>query len=122
MRAFASRATRLTFAAALGAATAILTGCVVAPAGPVYADPYGQPVPATVYAPMAPPAPYIEMQPALPFPGAIWISGYWNWSGQRHVWVPGRYERPRPGYHWQPHRWDRSPRGGWDLRVGGWVR
>ena len=91
--------------------------------GTVYSDPYGYPsTPATVYAPMAPPAPYYEVQPALPYPGAIWINGYWNWSGNRHHWVPGRYERPRPGYRWQPHRWDRSPRGGWYLQGGGWVR
>ena len=76
----------------------------------------------TVYAPVAPPAPYYEVQPPLPYPGAIWIGGYWNWSGHRHVWVPGRYERPRPGYHYAPHRWSRSPRGGWYLQGGGWIR
>ena len=89
---------RLTLAAGALAAAAALAGCVVAPVpGTVYSDPYGYPsTPATVYAPMAPPAPYYEVQPALPYPGAIWINGYWNWSGNRHHWVPGRYERPRP--------------------------
>ncbi|MBK8666120.1 MAG: YXWGXW repeat-containing protein [Burkholderiales bacterium] len=102
---------------------ALLTGCVVAPVpGAVYNDPYGYPTQTTVYAPVAPPTPYYEVQPALPYPGAIWISGYWNWSGNRHQWVPGRYERPRHGYRWQPHRWDRSPRGGWQLQGGGWMR
>ena len=115
---------RLTLAAGALAAAAALAGCVVAPVpGTVYSDPYGYPsTPATVYAPMAPPAPYYAVQPVLPYPGAIWINGYWNWSGNRHHWVPGRYERPRPGYRWQPHRWDRSPRGGWYLQGGGWVR
>ena len=115
---------RLTLAAGALAAAAALAGCVVAPVpGTVYSDPYGYPsTPATVYTPMAPPAPYYEVQPALPYPGAIWINGYWNWSGNRHHWVPGRYERPRPGYRWQPHRWDRSPRGGWYLQGGGWLR
>ena len=106
-------------AGALGAI--LLTGCVVAPA-PMVSDPYGYPATTGVYAPMAPPAPYYEVQPALPYPGAIWINGYWNWTSNRHHWVPGRYERPRPGYRWQPHRWDRSPRGGWYLQGGGWVR
>lgn len=105
-------------------AAAALAGCVVAPVpGAVYSDPYGQPVQTAVYAPVAPPAPYYEVQPAVPYPGAVWISGYWGgYSGGRHHWVPGRYERARPGYRWQPHRWDRGPRGGWQLQGGGWVR
>lgn len=114
------RPARLALVAALLAATT-LTACVVAPA-PVVSDPYGYPVGGTAYAPVAPPAPYYEVQPALPYPGAIWINGYWNWSGNRHHWVPGRYERPRPGYRWHPHRWERAPRGGWYLQGGGWVR
>ena len=113
--------------AALGAAALLalgLAGCVVAPphyAGPVVAEPAVYPA-QPVYAPMAPPAVYAEAPPPLPYPGAIWISGYWNWYGGRHVWVPGRYERPRPGYTWHPHRWEPGPRGGWELRGGGWVR
>ena len=75
-----------------------------------------------VYAPVAPPAPYVEVQPAVPYPGAVWINGYWNWSGNRHTWVPGRYDRPRPGWRWQPRRWERAPRGGWHSQGGGWVR
>ena len=58
----------------------------------------------------------------MPFIGAIWIGGYWNWSGGRHVWTPGHYERPHPGYRWAPHRWEPGPRGGWYLRGGGWIR
>lgn len=112
---------RLAAAAALACAT--LAGCVVAPApGAVYNDPYGYPTQAAVYAPAAPPAPVYEVQPALPYPGAIWINGYWGYSGNRHQWVPGRYERPRPGYRYQPHRWQPVARGGWQLHGGGWVR
>jgi hypothetical protein len=108
--------------ALVACAAATLTACVVAPA-PMVADPYGyQGAPGAVYAPVAPPAPYYEVQPALPFAGAIWIGGFWNWAGGRHVWVPGHYERPRPGYRWSPQRWERSPRGGWNLQGGIWVR
>jgi hypothetical protein len=109
----------------LGAAALLSTGlsaCIVVPAGhargPVYETPYpaGQVV---VEAP--PPSPYQEVIPVLPFPGAVWIGGYWGWSGGRHHWVPGYYERPRAGYRYEPHRWE--PHGGrWHLRVGGWVR
>ncbi len=114
------RPTRLTFAAC-ALATLTLSACVVAPA-PIVSDPYGYPTGGAIYAPVAPPAPYYEVRPAVPYPGAIWISGYWNWSNNRHHWVPGRYERPRPGHRWHPHRWERAPRGGWYLQGGGWVR
>ena len=103
-------------------ACAALTGCVVAPTpGPVYGGPgpYGL---ENVYTPMAPPAPYAEVVPSVPFPGAVWIGGYWNWSSGRHLWVPGRYERARPGYHYEPHRWSPGRRGGWELHGGGWRR
>ena len=111
----------LKVAAVMLAAGAALTGCVVAPTpAPVYG---GAPYPDEgVYAPMAPPAPYTEVIPVMPFAGAVWVGGYWNWSRGRHVWVPGRYERPRAGYRYQPHRWSPGPRGGWELRGGGWRR
>jgi hypothetical protein len=118
MKTFHFPSARLILAAC---ASALLTACVVAPvpAG----GPYGYAVaPAGVYAPVAPPTPYYEVQPAIPYPGAVWVGGYWNWSGNRHVWQPGHYERPRPGYRWAPHHWERSQRGGWALQGGGWVR
>ncbi len=94
-------------------AGALATGCAVVPA----------PEPAvTVYAPIAPPPPRVEVVPALPYPGAVWIGGYWGWYGGRHVWVPGYYARPRPGYHWQPYRWAPYPRQGWGLYGGHWAR
>ena len=68
-----------------------------------------------------PPAPYAEVVPVMPYPGAVWINGYWGWSGGRHYWVPGYYERPRPGYRYEPHRWENQG-GRWHLRIGGWIR
>ena len=70
---------------------------------------------------VAPPAPYVEVVPLIPFPGAIWIGGYWGWNGGRHQWVPGRWDRPRVGYSWRPHAWLQIG-GQWRLRGGGWVR
>jgi WXXGXW repeat (2 copies) len=105
----------------------MLSACVVAPypARPVV---YAAPVSAEVEvgAPLAvvdmpPPAPYVEMVPVAPFPGAFWIGGYWGWNGGRHVWVPGRYEHPRPGYTWRAHAWVQQG-GHYHLRAGGWVR
>jgi hypothetical protein len=107
----------LTLAAAL--AVTVLTGCVVAPypavaTAPVDAGP-------VVTTPVAPPPPYVEVVPVMPFPGAIWIGGYWTWTGHAHSWIPGRWERPRPGYVWSPPRWEQ--RGGtWHQHPGYWHR
>jgi hypothetical protein len=70
----------------------------------------------------APPPPIEEIRPALPFPGAVWVPGYWHWSegAHRHVWVGGRWS-PRPaGYGWQEHRWERREDGRWAERPGHW--
>ena len=117
--------------------TALLSACVVAPypgGRVVYSQPvpaYGQPAPGysqpvpydsdEVVVDVAPPASYVEVVPAIPFAGAIWLGGYWGWSGGRHRWVPGRWDHPRPGYSWRPHAWDQQG-GRWHLHGGGWVR
>ncbi len=103
------------------AASLALSACVVVPAPRrvVYAAPvYGPPI-AVVDAP--PPAPYAEVVSAVPFDGAVWLGGYWGWSGGRHQWVGGHWERGRPGYGWRPHAWVRDG-GRWHLHEGGWIR
>jgi hypothetical protein len=95
-----------------------LSACVVAPYRQAAYDSDGGDV---VVTDLAPPAPHVEAVPVVPYPGAVWIGGYWSWSGRRHGWVPGRWERSRPGYAWTPHRWEH--RGGrWHLHAGGWSR
>ena len=111
---------RLRVAAVALLAPWVLAACVVAPAG-YYDDGYGSYGSTVAYADVPPPAPYYEVRPALPYVGAVWLSGYWGWGGGRHVWVPGRWDRGRPGYAWQPHQW--RPQGNrWALSGGGWVR
>ncbi len=89
-----------------------LTGCVVAPAAQPY---YGEPVM------VAPPPPRVEIVGVAPYPGYIWIGGYWGWQGGRHAWVPGRWEAPRHGHHYVPHQWE--PHGShWRERPGYWQR
>jgi len=69
---------------------------------------------------MAPPAPQVEYFGAPPVVGYVWISGYWNWVGGRHVWVSGRWAAPpRPGQRWVPHQWHRQG-DGWRLNHGHW--
>ncbi len=83
----------------LAVATAVLAGCVVAPAPRPY---YGEAVV------VAPPPPRVEVVGPPPVAGYLWIDGFWSWRGSRHEWVPGRWEAPRPGYYWAPHRWERD--------------
>ena len=111
------------------AASALLSACVVAPYPRRVV--YSQPVPApaygygydesTVVVDVAPPSPYVEVVPAIPYVGAIWIGGYWGWNGGRHNWVPGRWDRGRPGYNYRPHAWVNQG-GRWHLHGGGWAR
>lgn len=37
--------------------------------------------------------------------GYIWVPGYWNARGNRHVWHSGHWERSRPGYNYVQPNW-----------------
>src|SRR5712675_1704182 len=79
---------------------AALSGCIVAPAPGYYAD--------VAVTEVAPPAPQYEV-----------VGGAWFWEGGRHVWHPGRWEAPRPGYRWVPHTWRREG-DRWHMQAGRW--
>ncbi len=69
---------------------------------------------------VGPPRAIVETRGPAPGPGYVWIPGYHNWDGSRHVWVAGRWERPpRPGARWEAHRWVRR-NGGYVLMEGHW--
>jgi YXWGXW repeat-containing protein len=72
------------------------------------------------YIDLAPPAPRYEVVPA-PRAGMAWIPGYWDWRGNRHVWVRGHWQRERHGMHWHPNRWEQRD-GRWYLERGRWDR
>jgi hypothetical protein len=103
--------------------TLALTACVVSSYRPVRYHPAP-----TVYAPqdvvvdVAPPTPYEEVIPVAPYFGAVWVGGYWAWSGGRHVWTHGHYERNRPGFVYHRAGWDRDGYGHYHFRQGGWGR
>ena len=90
--------------AALIAAMALGTGCVVRAQGRVSA-----PV-AYVEVEEEPPPPRVVVMPAAR-PGFIWIEGRWSWNGGRYVWHDGYYERERVGSVWEQGRWERRGRG-----------
>jgi hypothetical protein len=82
---------------------------------------YAQQPPAIVRINVAPPASQAEVVPAAPSPNHVWISGWWNWDGQRHVWQGGHWELGRPGFTWTPAHWVAEPNGVWAFRAGQWV-
>jgi hypothetical protein len=97
----------------------ILMLAAAAPAcAPAY---YDEPVEGTIVVQSAPPPVQVETRPAPPYQGAIWVEGYWNWSGGQYVWVPGRWDRGRRGYVWVPHHYQRHGRG-WRYIPGHWRR
>lgn len=89
-----------------------LAGCVVA--GPGY---YGYQV-----APYGPPPPHHEVIGVAPYPGYIWIGGYWSWTDHDYYnWRPGHWQAPRPGYRWVPHHWEQHGQE-WRGMRGHWQR
>ena len=78
------------------------------------------PAAAEIYVNIAPPAPRYEVVPA-PRAGYVWVPGYWDWRGHRHVWTRGHWERERHGYYWHPNRWIERD-GHYVLEKGRWDR
>ncbi len=78
---------------ALAAAVALTaSACVVVPARGYYGGGY--------YAgavTIAPPAPQVEVYGAPPVAGYVWLGGYWNWVGGRHVLGGGPLGGAAPG-------------------------
>lgn len=92
-----------------------LAACVVGPPGFYGDDYYGTGIT------IAPPAPEVEYYGRAPYPGDIWIGGFWQWTGGGYEWRPGYWSAPRPGYRWVPHRWVREG-DRWRMEGGGWTR
>ena len=71
-----------------------------------------------VYVNAAPPAVRYERIPEERR-GYVWSPGYWDWRGNRHVWIKGSSVRARNGYEYQPHRWVERD-GRWNLEHSRW--
>jgi hypothetical protein len=99
---------------------------VAAPApvysAPVYSAPvYEPPAYGAVEVEQAPPPPRVEVQTPMPFAGAVWIPGTWEWNGRGYYWTAGTWSAPRPGFRWEAHHWVRHGRH-WAFRPGHWHR
>lgn len=68
----------------------------------------------------APPEPRSERIPPARR-GYVWAPGHWDWRGNRHVWVGGKWMRDRKGYVYNPPEW-RERDGRWEMRRSEWRR
>ena len=68
-----------------------------------------------------PPAPIAELQrPAAPSGRAVWVAGYWHWTGMQYAWIPGHWdENAPPGAAWAAPRYV-SADGAYYYEAGGW--
>jgi hypothetical protein len=96
----------ISIAAALGGA------CVVA-AGPM-------PI-AGIAVTGPPPAPMIEARPSPIRPRAVWVGGYWHWTGMQYTWIPGHWEAGPEGARWRAPRYLLRD-GVYYYEPGGWMR
>jgi hypothetical protein len=66
-----------------------------------------------------PPAPLTEDRPMAPRQGAVWVAGYWHWTGMQYAWIPGHWESGPPGATWSAPRYVSSD-GSYFYEAGGW--
>jgi len=79
-----------------------------------------EPKPSWVIVQTAPPSVRFEVRRPVPYAGAIWVSGYWWWSGASYVWISGHHVRPIRGYRFVAPRWVFS--GGYHYHIRGHYR
>jgi hypothetical protein len=102
------------FSTALAVALAIgLSSCVIE------ASVAATPNEVTVAGP--PPPPVQELPPPTPGPEAVWIAGYWHWTGMQYTWIPGHWENAPPGAVWRAPRYS-TREGNYFYEPGGWSR
>jgi hypothetical protein len=91
-------------------AAMLLSGCVVTATAPP---------PRGVLVNGPPPAPLREDPPTPPHAAAVFVTGYWHWTGMHYTWIPGHYETRRPGAVWAAPRYVQSE-GSYFYEPGGW--
>ncbi len=97
-----------------------LVGCTIEEYGTADARAYTEPTAVTVQAPPPQLKAAVEVRPPAPRPSAVWVAGYWSWSGATWVWMGGHWENPRPGYAWTAPVATAAPSGGVIYHPGYW--
>jgi len=65
---------------------------------------------AHVTSPVAPPPLLVESPGTPPGRDAVWIPGFWTWTGSRWAWALGNWSAPNQGRTWLEGTWKRSGR------------
>jgi hypothetical protein len=68
-----------------------------------------------------PPSPVDEAPSSRPAPQAIWVTGYWHWTGMQYTWIPGHWDTPPPGHRWRAPRYSLHD-GVYVYEPGGWSQ
>jgi hypothetical protein len=68
-----------------------------------------------------PPPLLVEVPRQPPSREAVWIPGFWAWTGTRHAWVSGGWSAPYPGHRWVEGYWKRDG-GRFNWVPGRWKR
>ncbi len=67
-----------------------------------------------------PPAPIAEAdRPVAPSAQAVWVAGYWHWTGVHYAWIPGHWEQAPPGSTWAGPQYVKRE-GSYFYEPGGW--
>lgn len=100
----------------------------------VVLPPSTTPQPTAAFAPAPAPAPstvVVQTVPATPVPpaetitaspgaGYVWVAGYYDWRGDKYVWVPGSWVlTPNSASVWVSGHWQTSA-GGYNWVPGHW--
>jgi hypothetical protein len=75
-----------------------------------------------VEVPYPPPAARPEKLPAQPHDEAVWLDGYWRWSGDEYRWAAGRWVTPPSGMGYAPASILRRRNGDLLYYQPGWRR
>ena len=78
------------------------------------------PPPRAVVVSGPPPAPVEEGRPQAPSANAVWVAGYWHWSGMQYTWIPGHWEDDRRGATWRAPHYSFHD-GSYFYEPGGWA-
>ena len=65
-----------------------------------------------------PPAIREEQPTTAPSQAAVWVSGYWHWTGASYTWIPGHWDAAPPGARWYAPRYVQGTDGRYYYQPG----